>query len=397
MKYNLFFTGLIVFLSLSRLAAAESAATLEHADVVNGFQNYKLVTPTAFPTPHIVEVPLSAAEINSKSFALYDIATKSFVPYFAHHESTEQKEKVYQIIGQSVIYNSSLTDENYATYQDFPVRASNMVETAEIVLVNDKPITASEIQIGLEPNSMRPESVEVRATVNGNEVILVAQTPYVNSGLRFPQVTATSWRIRLYHNQPLRIAEVRIMQINATLQNTNGIRFLAQPGHAYELYYNSDRSVVVSAGESPMLSGNQAVTIVPDSLIQTYTNSHFVVADTDGDGVPDKIDNCPSLANPDQVDVNMNRVGDLCDDFDRDGIINAKDNCPNDPNYAQTDSDGDRIGDACDKNESRLTEQYPWLPWVGIGTAITVLLTLFAFLFIDPKQQDGGGTNIATF
>jgi hypothetical protein len=36
-------------------------------------------------------------------------------------------------------------------------------------------------------------------------------------------------------------------------------------------------------------------------------------ADRDGDGVPDPIDNCPALANPDQADGDANGAGDLCE------------------------------------------------------------------------------------
>ncbi|MCH8993311.1 MAG: thrombospondin type 3 repeat-containing protein, partial [Acidobacteria bacterium] len=37
------------------------------------------------------------------------------------------------------------------------------------------------------------------------------------------------------------------------------------------------------------------------------------VADQDGDGVPDNIDNCPTVANADQLDANGNGVGDSCE------------------------------------------------------------------------------------
>jgi Putative Ig domain/VHL beta domain/Thrombospondin type 3 repeat len=37
------------------------------------------------------------------------------------------------------------------------------------------------------------------------------------------------------------------------------------------------------------------------------------IVDTDGDGVPDASDNCPSVPNPDQSDLDANGVGDVCD------------------------------------------------------------------------------------
>ena len=60
------------------------------------------------------------------------------------------------------------------------------------------------------------------------------------------------------------------------------------------------------------------------------------VGDTDGDGVPDDVDNCPHVPNPDQADGDGDRVGDACD------------NCPLTSNSGQSDMDGDLLGDACD-------------------------------------------------
>lgn len=75
--------------------------------------------------------------------------------------------------------------------------------------------------------------------------------------------------------------------------------------------------------------------------------------DTDGDGVPDASDNCPTISNPSQADTDGDGVGDACDftpapDADGDGVPDDTDNCPNDVNPGQEDSDGDGIGDACD-------------------------------------------------
>lgn len=47
------------------------------------------------------------------------------------------------------------------------------------------------------------------------------------------------------------------------------------------------------------------------------------------DGIQDSQDNCPKLANSDQLDTDGDGRGDFCDpDADNDGILNVDDNCP---------------------------------------------------------------------
>jgi hypothetical protein len=49
-------------------------------------------------------------------------------------------------------------------------------------------------------------------------------------------------------------------------------------------------------------------------------------ADTDGDGVPDAVDNCQLVANPDQFDGDGDGYGNRCDgDLNNNGIVNAQD------------------------------------------------------------------------
>jgi len=58
--------------------------------------------------------------------------------------------------------------------------------------------------------------------------------------------------------------------------------------------------------------------------------------DADGDGNPNRTDNCPTIANPDQHDEDGDGKGDVCD------------NCPHVANADQASADGDAVGDACD-------------------------------------------------
>ena len=73
------------------------------------------------------------------------------------------------------------------------------------------------------------------------------------------------------------------------------------------------------------------------------------LTDSDGDGIPDQDDNCPSTSNPDQLDTDGDGAGNVCDaDDDNDGVLDGSDNCPLVSNPDQADFDMDGIGDTCD-------------------------------------------------
>lgn len=114
--------------------------------------------------------------------------------------------------------------------------------------------------------------------------------------------------------------------------------------------------------------------------------------DIDEDGIPDSLDNCPLIANLEQIDFDEDSFGAACDcndslatvnpaaeeiidndiddncngeidegpvmmgpDSDGDGISDDMDNCPDLPNSDQMDLDNDDVGAACDCDDAPLT------------------------------------------
>ncbi len=125
----------------------------------------------------------------------------------------------------------------------------------------------------------------------------------------------------------------------------------------YDIARNTVYSIAVSAVNERLNdvwfdSSNGRARITWTGFTATNGDDVFVFTftlDSDGDGVADGSDNCPSVPNPDQLDLDGDGLGNACDpDDDNDTVPDAADNCPLVPNADPADRDGDGLGDACD-------------------------------------------------
>ncbi len=123
---------------------------------------------------------------------------------------------------------------------------------------------------------------------------------------------------------------------------------------------NPARAICDDAGVTiPKEQANHPAAYLHNVTICSVANPNCEgnTVDTDGDGVADGDDNCPTVSNPSQTDTDGDGQGDACDtDDDGDGIPDGEDQCPLQPGTAENhgcppnggDQDGDGIPDTAD-------------------------------------------------
>ena len=119
---------------------------------------------------------------------------------------------------------------------------------------------------------------------------------------------------------------------------------------------------------NPLPNGLTLVAGGTDSLGNALASAelyavNICINDTDGDGIPNNLDNAPLVYNPGQSDR------------DGDGIGDDVDNCPDVSNPDQTDSNGNGIGDACDDKTLTAALTVPPPPG-GVPEGSPVLVTV---------------------
>src|SRR3989338_1816010 len=388
-------TAVALFFALPPFAVASAPVTFpsDTESAPTSFREFVQISDEKVPikVPTVIELPLDGRSFEYPFFAVKDLTADGasrFVGNYFRHFTVVSKTPMH-IAPTGDPSWSAMLDGDYRSYASFSV-PENGSGMAAIALLSTKPVTASSFTILLDGEVALPNTILIQAdTADGANMVVLNTTKMTGNTVRFPKTTSTNWKVTLTYSQPLRITEISVLDEDALRATTQGLRFLAVPGHDYVVYMDADRPVTLTTTEAgDLLTDKGVVRITPLASVQ---NPAYVIADTDGDGVPDRSDNCVTFPNATQEDVDQSGAGDLCEDFDRDRVVNATDNCPNDPNLAQTDTDGDGIGDACDGEESRITEKNAWLPWAGMGVALLILIGL-VFLTMrsggSPKQGE---------
>ncbi len=319
------------------------------------YRHYVDVGPFPIPVPEYQEIQFLQNLFASGPALVVDQTTQDVQPSVV--VTINNQPYIRPTVSGALNNNAAMLDGDEQTYASFPPPPqSGFPQYAHITFVYPTPITSNELRVYFDQNIIPPKTVGVEAMVGGTWQTILGSYSFGGHVIPFPRTTASQWRVNFVYTQPLRISELWFVQESAPIVYRD-VRFLAQPGHLYRIFINADSqsAFVVSAAGAVDTSIGAQVTLVSSMQV----NPLYVPTDTD-------------------------------QDFDNDGVINSKDNCPNQYNPDQKDTDGDGIGDACDPVDNRITEQYPWLPWVGIGVAAAVLITLIVLAAVSKPRSESG-------
>lgn len=340
---------------------------------------YGEVTVTDIVVPTVVALPFDDEQLEQTVFYVVDRSSDKRIAsqYFKNSVDEATQPRIFRADGNEI---HLLTDNDPKTTHTFPLINDNQTETI-LRVVFPEPVASSKLILTLDKNVALPTSVKIVAVNDTQKLTVLAPIQMRSLTQAFPSVVAKEWQVTFTHSQLLRLSSLTLAPDVADNSKSGTLRFLVQPNRTYTIYTNADRPIQVSAQEGGDLSDSASLKMLPPLILRD--NPAYVPADIDEDSVIDIYDNCVSVSNQDQLDVDNNGRGDACDDFDKDEIINSLDNCTDEPNSTQADMDADGIGDQCDGVESRFTEQYPFIPWFGLCFAVLAILGMF---FVVSRQ-----------
>jgi len=349
------------------------------------FQTMFKPTMSEIKKPTVVSVRLPGQE--GYGVAITEDINSTPQPWIAIRQYEEEIKKTVKNTSVLIGDPGALTDNDFKTAAEFNIDKDNGYAFVE--LEGEKEFTSNSLQLSLDDHVALPRRIALSALIDNNWKTIIAETDLNSTYVSFPETTAKNWKIEFRHGQPLRLREITLEEKGKGDLKGVEIHWLARPEQTYTLYSDAKSYPSITTGEAGVLQGKD-IEVVNIELGGSSANPTFREPDDDGDGVPNLRDNCISIKNTDQLDVDKNGRGDACEDFDGDGVMNSADNCPEHPNLNQADTDGDGIGDVCDKEESRLTEKNPWLPWVAMGVA-----ALFVIMIVmqTVKKSKGGSAH----
>ncbi len=118
--------------------------------------------------------------------------------------------------------------------------------------------------------------------------------------------------------------------------------------HVYIGYGTSPYRVYLSATDKRWFQTRHPLNPPHIPFWSPVTSRPFQGPDTDEDGIPDDVDNCPDDSNNNQLDWDGDFLGDVCDtDDDNDTILDDLDSCPLTELDAVTDATGCSIAQLC--------------------------------------------------